>query len=110
MMAAAADTAEKPSRSCSERIEGGSDRADERQALADRERIISLPVASAARQLVQGGLFSRRAVRASRERERVAESILEEASQRIAALKARTSLTPRATLAAILLVEDHTRR
>ena len=111
MMAAAADTT--PAENAipvllHERIEGvirSCRRASE--ALADREQIISLPVASAARQLVQGGLFSRRAVRASRERERVAESILEEAGQRIAALKARTSLTPRVTLAAILLVEDH---
>ena len=111
MMAAAADTTPADSaipvlfHERIERVIQSCRRASE--ALADRERIISLPVASAARQLVQGGLFNRRAIRASRERERVAESILEEASQRIAALKARTSLTPRVTLAAILLVEDH---
>jgi hypothetical protein len=80
------------------------------RALADRERVVSLPVESAAKALLQGRLFDRRAVRAERERARVAAAILDEADRRLAALDARTRLTPSLTLTALLLVEDRTTR
>jgi hypothetical protein len=75
-------------------------------AVADREKVVALPTQFAARQLVQAGLFDRRAIRADQERERAAAAILEETDRRIQALDARLPLTPSLTLAALLLVED----
>jgi hypothetical protein len=73
-------------------------------ALSDRERIVSSTSTSAARQLVQAGLFDRRALQANdaqRERE---SSILDERDRRLAALGAQTRLIPSLNLQAILFV------
>ena len=79
-------------------------------ALLDRERVVALPMASAARHLVQDSLFDRRAIRASRERERTTAAVAEDATLRIEALEAQTALAPLVTLAAVLLIEDRSRR
>jgi superfamily II DNA or RNA helicase len=79
-------------------------------ALVDRERVISLPITSAARRLVQGSLFDRRAIRASHEHQRTTAAVLEEAKLRIEALMRRASLTSSVTLTAVLRVEDRSRR
>jgi len=79
-------------------------------ALVARERVVSLPISSAARRLVQGSLFDRRAIRASREHERTTAAVLEDAQLRIEVLLTRASLTSSVTLTAVLRVEDRSRR
>jgi hypothetical protein len=79
-------------------------------ALAERERVVSLPSGSASQRLVQGGLFDRRAVRAAGERARAAAAIRAEADQRIEDLEARSRLTPSLTLTALAWVEDRGRQ
>jgi len=79
-------------------------------ALAERERVVALPISSAARLLVQGSLFDRRAVRASREQKRTTVAVLEETNLRIEAVMARATLAPSVRLAAVLLIEDRSRR
>jgi hypothetical protein len=79
-------------------------------ALVARERVVSLPISSAARRLVQGSLFDRRAIRASREHERTTAAVLEDARLRIEILLTRASLTSSVTLTAVLRVEDRSRR
>jgi superfamily II DNA or RNA helicase len=79
-------------------------------ALAERERVVSLPSGSASQRLVQGGLFDRRAVRAARERERAEAAIRADADQRIEDLDAQSRLTPSLTLTALAWVEDRGHR
>lgn len=78
--------------------------------LIERERLVSVQVSSAARSLVQGSLFDRRAVRARREQERSASAIVDEGRARIATLAGHASLTASVTLTALLLIEDRSRR
>jgi hypothetical protein len=79
-------------------------------ALIDRERVVALPISSTARHLVQSSLFDRRAIRASREHERTTAAVMEETNVRIEALVARAALAPSVRLAAVLLIEDRSRR
>jgi hypothetical protein len=79
-------------------------------ALVDRERVVALPISSTARHLVQSSLFDRRAIRASREQKRTTAAVLEDANLRIEALMARAALAPSVRLAAVLLIEDRSRR
>jgi hypothetical protein len=59
---------------------------------------------------VQSSLFDRRAIRASREHERTTAAVMEETNVRIEALVARAALAPSVRLAAVLLIEDRSRR
>ncbi|HVL68974.1 MAG TPA: DEAD/DEAH box helicase [Vicinamibacterales bacterium] len=63
--------------------------------LAARERMILRELPSAARRLVQAGLFERRAVAAAEERRRTAVALAEDADERITALE---RMKPRARL------------
>jgi superfamily II DNA or RNA helicase len=77
--------------------------------LLDRERIIAGPVTSTAGQLVQGGLFDRRAIRhQDQQRDRDA-ALLEEMRRRCRALEAHKQLKPSLDLRAILLVSGRGR-
>jgi ERCC4-related helicase len=75
-------------------------------ALAERERAIATPRLSAARQLVQGGLFDQRARRAGAARARTAATLLEETEQHVDALMSQSHLTPALRLTAILVLAD----
>ena len=76
------------------------------EALAAREQAIATPRLSAARLLVQGGLFDQRAVRAADSRNRSAATLLEETQQHVDALMSRSHLTPALRLIAILVSVD----
>ncbi len=78
-------------------------------ALSDREHVIGSAAVSAARQLVQAGLFDRRTIRASRDRARSEADLLEETNERLKRLAACSRLTPSLELHSILLVR-HTGR
>ena len=73
-------------------------------ALRRRERDIAAAAPSAASQLVQAGLFDRRAVRAADARRRAAGALLDDAGERIRALDAAERLTPSIELVAKLLI------
>ncbi len=73
-------------------------------ALSKRESVVCAPSLSSAQQLVQRGLFDRRLETASDTRARASAAMLEEASQRLRSLKARSHLTASLKLHAILLV------
>ena len=79
------------------------------EAQVDREQIVSSPFTSTARQLVQGGLFDRRAVRTSDEQRDREAVVREEAQHRIADLEAHRDLIPSLDLRAILLVSGRSR-
>ena len=73
-------------------------------ARRQREDDVSACHTSAARQLVQAGLFDRRAARAAAERQRAASASAEEAEGQNAALAAAPELTGSAELRAVLLM------
>jgi len=88
------DRFDRVTRLCLQAVEG----------LLDREQIIAGPLTSTAGQLVQGGLFDRRAIRhQDHQRDRDA-ALLEEMQRRCRALKAHKQLKPSLDLRAILLV------
>jgi len=68
-----------------------------------RERAIASRVPSVARQLVQAGLFDRRAVRSADARRHVHDDLLEEAAERVNALDPSASLTDAFEAVAVLL-------
>jgi hypothetical protein len=78
-------------------------------ALAAREQAIVTPRLSAARLLVQGGLFDQRAVRAGAARTRTSATLLEETAQHVDALRSHSDLTPALRLTAILVSADRAR-
>jgi hypothetical protein len=76
------------------------------EALLAREQIIAEPATSTARQLVQGGLFDRRAVQ-TQDRQRGREAaFLQEVRQRAQVTEAHRHLTPSLLLHAVLLVRS----
>jgi hypothetical protein len=75
-------------------------------ALAAREQAIATPRLSVAKQLVQGGLFDRRALRAGAARARTAATLLEETERRVDTLMSHSHLTPALSLIAILVSAD----
>jgi hypothetical protein len=75
-------------------------------ALSERENVVSAPALSSARQLVQRGLFDRRAENASLDRARTNAAVLEEAAHRVDSLASWSDVTPSLKLHAILLVTD----
>ena len=79
-------------------------------ALAARERVVSLPAASAARRIVQASLFDRRALRGDQERQLTTAAMLEDSNRRIEAHNASCSVAPSLTLTALMVVEDRGRR
>jgi Helicase conserved C-terminal domain/SNF2-related domain len=74
------------------------------EALSDREQLVSSPFTSTARQLVQSGLFDRRAIRTNEEQREREAAVQEDAQYRLAALEARRHLVSSLELRAILLV------
>jgi superfamily II DNA or RNA helicase len=74
------------------------------EALADREQIVSSPSSSAARQLVQGGLFDRRAIRTNDEQRNREAADQEHAQHQLNALESYRHLMPSLEVRAILLV------
>ena len=72
----------------------------------EREQILAAPVASTARQLVQGGLFDRRANRIHDHQRHREAAILEEGQRRSRALEAQRQLRRSIELRAILLVSS----
>ena len=92
------------------RIQEVSDRcARASMALAAREQAIATPRLSAARQLVQGGLFDQRALRAGAARARTAATLLEETELHVDTLMSHSHLTPALRLTAILVSADRAR-
>ncbi len=75
-------------------------------ALSERETVVSAPAISSAQQLVQRGLFDRRANGASRNRARVHGEIVEEAKHRIRRVTSWGRTAAAFKLSAILLVSD----
>jgi hypothetical protein len=73
-------------------------------ALARRERAISAPARSAARELVQAGLFDRRSIRAARRRHEATAALLDRASTAIETLSTARELTVDARPRAILFL------
>jgi superfamily II DNA or RNA helicase len=74
------------------------------EALWRRERDMAAAVPQAARQLVQAGLFDRRAVTTAETRRAVARALLDDAGARIDALNASQQLTRRMVLTAALRI------
>ncbi|MBA3231206.1 MAG: DEAD/DEAH box helicase [Acidobacteria bacterium] len=72
-------------------------------ALQRRERAIAAQFSSVARDLVQAGLFDRRAIRASEARRRVSRELLEASEVRQTGLSNASELTPRLRLLALIL-------
>jgi hypothetical protein len=77
--------------------------------LSEREQIVSSPLTSAATELVQAGLFDRRAIRASEEQRDRDTAATEEARQHLAVLESHRHLVPSLDLRAILLVDGRSR-
>jgi superfamily II DNA or RNA helicase len=75
---------------------------DTRQA---RERALRDPVSPAARDLVQGGLFDRRALREHAARQRAAATLIEASGERLDSLASAQTLTTAIDLSAILLAD-----
>jgi hypothetical protein len=89
------------------RIQEVTDRCARASAtLAARERAIAAPRLSAARQLVQGGLFDQRAFRAGVARTLSAATLVEETDQHVDALMSHSRLAPALRLIAILVLVD----
>jgi hypothetical protein len=78
-------------------------------ALAEREQAIATPRLSAAKLLVQAGLFDQRSVRAGAVRARAAATLLEETEQHVDALLSHSRLTPALRLTAILVSTNRAR-
>jgi superfamily II DNA or RNA helicase len=76
------------------------------RALHERDRQIAATVPATARQLVQAGLFDRRAARAADSHRRAAGVLFEELRDRSAALEESSELTAAWTLAAILFTQS----
>jgi superfamily II DNA or RNA helicase len=72
-------------------------------ALQRRERALMLPAPSAARELVQGGLFDGRALRAQAARTRAASALLAASEERLESLASAQTLTTAIDLSAILI-------
>ena len=72
-------------------------------AMRERERAIASNLPSVARQLVQAGLFDRRALRSAEARRHVHDDLVEEAADRINALDGSASLTETFEAVAVLL-------
>lgn len=78
--------------------------------LERRERGLAARMPSTARQLVQAGLFDRRAVRAHADQVRIADAQREEVDRQLAALAAARRVGFTLDLQAVLLATDRTRR
>ncbi len=76
------------------------------EALQHRERALMLPTPADALELVQGGLFDRRALRAQADRTRAASALLEASEQRLESLASARTLTTVVELSAILIAFD----
>ena len=76
------------------------------EALQRRERALMLPAPSAARELVQSGLFDGRALRAKAVRTRAASALLEASEERLESLASAHALTTTVELSAILIAFD----
>ncbi|MFL6248295.1 MAG: DEAD/DEAH box helicase [Thermoanaerobaculia bacterium] len=78
-------------------------------ALSEREAVVSAPATSSAQQLVQRGLFDRRADNASHTRARTNEVIFEEMAHRVQSLTSTLRVTASLKLHGILLISGRIR-